>query len=96
MWIELTGTVEEFEDGYRARVHIIGVHAYGATEDEAARHAVRLTDIKLGIWRDAGVLEEVVSELDIPHWHDEPEWIGSFGDALFVPPPTARLDLTLA
>ena len=54
--IILTGDVQKHEESFRARVDGLGVHAYGATADEAQERALRASLLKLDVWAMQGVL----------------------------------------
>ena len=90
MQITLTGDVAPHEKSFRARVDGLGVHAYGATADEATERALRASRIKLDIWYMSGVLLDRLSELSVQVELDTP--------ADMIPPPRecTHMELTSA
>ena len=63
--IYLTGDVGRHEENYRARVSGLGVHAYGATTDEAIASARAGAQIKINNWYVQGVLTERLEHFEV-------------------------------
>ena len=90
MQITLTGDVAPHEKSFRARVDGLGVHAYGATSEEAEARALEISVMKLDFWHAAGTLMERLAEFGIAFDMD-PQ-----ADALPAPRDLIRMDLAPA
>ena len=56
---------------WRARVQGLGIHAYGATNDEARERAERLVEMTLEVWADFNILERELERRDVQFWRSQ-------------------------
>lgn len=58
--IRLEGDYEFRDDHWAARIPRLAIIAYGVTQDEARRRAVKAAGMMFGYWSERGVAEEAL------------------------------------